>query len=389
MLLRNNKKPEKQLNYTHKQTRSSKSSEATINVLEILTSTACCLALNFMLSFPTLRLVQPIRPLRCANKNGQRLFYLDPSRTGTCMGVSYQSIIRYDLLGARLITSRKKKNRPGRHAGLGSEQVRRYMYWCECMHVCTYAKIHHGLVTYQATFTFHALSGIYYRYHESLPYIPYLGSDDVGGGNAQRSSHECGVFLLSTCESFYSVCRFVQRSRGDLHVAFGRCFSWMLLNLQAGRTVVRMSGLLRAFKRCFYVSARRPGLWNQCAIWGDPGERYGGIKIEIEIRIGFWWTLKADLPMEKERSSDPIRPPSSTFYSIENIPATRRLACLSSSHAIKCPRFPPPHPITLKTRMLTASNRGARLHHPATEVEMIGNCGRIHMRKRIREYRHM
>jgi hypothetical protein len=91
------------------------------------------------------------------------------------------------------------------------------------------------------------------------------------------------------------------------------------------------------------------------------------------------------LPVMKEKSSDPTRSSSTTSSTSQR---KRPLACLSSSHAIKT-KISPPHPIMLEARMLTASNRGARLHHSAAEVEMIGNCGRIHMRKRIREYRHV
>jgi hypothetical protein len=43
---------------------------------------------------------------------------------------------------------------------------------------------------------------------------------------------------------------------------------------------------LRAVKSC--TPPRRPGFGNppnQCAIWGDPGERDGGIEIEIGSEI--------------------------------------------------------------------------------------------------------
>jgi hypothetical protein len=106
ILLRNNKKPEKQLNYTHKNKADvSKTNEATINALEIF---------NCMLSsFKLYVLVSNSAPLfsssdRCVaqTKTGSDCFTILHVQVHAWAFLINQSI--HYLLGARLITSREK-----------------------------------------------------------------------------------------------------------------------------------------------------------------------------------------------------------------------------------------------------------------------------------------
>lgn len=94
------------------------------------------------------------------------------------------------------------------------------------------------------------------------------------------------LFLLSTCESFYSVCRFGQRSRGDLYVGgFGPVFLW---TMKPSSCAVRMS----RFACCEKLHASSaPRFWESMRDLGQILEMVG-LRLGILTRLSWVeWTF--------------------------------------------------------------------------------------------------